>query len=155
MATRRCNPFGYATDAGPARLVGGVYGPEYAGKLTVNRDGIHGVAVCEQPYTGRYRMACQFGHLGEIMELCDFHARMIQARYSRTCTGCAIPPESRELEENMNWVMRQFSAANERRDLATCARMRSRLNDLRQEMDDLIRRGVIRAAVPLALVEVS
>lgn len=153
--TRRCNAFGYATDAGPARLMGGVYGPEYAGNLTVNRDGIHGVAVCEEPATGRYRMVCRFGHMGEIMELCETCAAIVTARYSRTCTGCAIPPESREIEESMNWVMRQFSAANARRDLATCGRMRTRLNDLRQDMDDLVRRGVIRAAVPLRLVEVS
>lgn len=151
----RCNPFGYGTDAGPARLMGGMYGPEYAGKLTVNRDGIHGVAVCDQPYTARYRMVCPFGHQGEIMDLCDWHAGMITARYSRTCTGCAIPPESREVEEDMNWVMRQFSAANQRGDLATCGRLRSRLDELRQEMDELLRRGVIRAAVPLRLVEVS
>ena len=151
----RCNPFGYATDAGPARLMGGLYGPEYAGALTVNKDGIHGVAVCESPYTGRYRMVCPYGHRGDIMELCDYHRRMLAARYSRTCTACAIPPESRAVEERMNRVMRAFSAANAVGDRATCGRMRAELDDLGKEMDELINRGVIRAAVPLTLVEVS
>lgn len=151
----RCNPFGYATDAGPARLLGGVFGPEYAGQHTVNRDGIHGVAVCEQPYTGRFRMVCPNGHQGDIMPLCAGHVTILAARYSRTCTACAIPPESRTIEEEMNRVMRAFSAANADADLATCGRLRSRLDSLRYDMDQLVARGVIRAAVPLRLVEVS
>ena len=28
----RCNPYGYGTDAGPRHLMGGVFGPEYAGR---------------------------------------------------------------------------------------------------------------------------
>lgn len=151
----RCNPFGYATDAGPARLLGGMYGPEYAGQHTISADGIHGVAVCEEPYSGRYRMVCPNGHQGDIMPLCDYHVLMISQRYSRTCTTCAIPPESRTIEEEMNRVMRAFSQANAYSDLATCGRLRARLDDLRHDMDQLVTRGVIRAAVPLRLVEVS
>jgi hypothetical protein len=42
---KRCNPYGYATDAGPRHLMGGFYGPEYAGDQTVFADGIHGPAI--------------------------------------------------------------------------------------------------------------
>lgn len=150
----RCNPFGYATDAGPKHLEGGFYGPEYAGKLTVNADGIHGVAVCEKPATGRYRMVCDAGHVGPIMDLCQYHAGMITARYSGCCTACIHVPEERAIQELMNAVMRDISAAIMTGDLATQARKRAHLDDLRKSMDELNSRG-ISVKRPMELVEIS
>ena len=147
----RCNPFGYATDAGPAGLMGGLYGPEYAGKLTTDRTGTHGVAVCEAPWAARYRLTCEQGHHGPIMELCDQHAAMIVGRMSNTCTRCVWPPAALELNEQINRAQTELSRTY---DLVTAARLRARAEDLGRQMDELIRRGVITRR-PLKLVEVS
>lgn len=147
----RCNPFGYATDAGPAGLMGGLYGPEYAGRMTVDRTGIHGVAVCESAYAARYRMTCPAGHRGPVMELCDRHAAMITARMSATCTACVWPGPALELNEAINRVQGEIAHTY---DLVSAARLRARAEDLGRQMDDLIARGVI-ARRPLRLVEVS
>ena len=150
----RCNPYGYATDAGPARLEGGVYGPEYAGKLTINKDGVHGVAVCEQDATARYRLVCPLGHTGDLMDLCDSHAARIQLSQAACCTACIHVPEERAITEEMNSIMRDMTGAIMAGDLATQARKRQRLDDLRLMMDELNARG-ISAKRPMKLVEVS
>jgi hypothetical protein len=150
----RCNPFGYGTDAGPRHLEGGFYGPEYAGKLTTNKDGIHGVAVCEDPATGRYRLHCPAGHTGPIMDLCQRHAAMIVARYSACCTACIHVPQERAIQEEMNTLMREITAAMLARDIATMGRKKARLDDLRHSMDELNRRG-ISVKRPMELVEIS
>jgi hypothetical protein len=147
----RCNPFGYATDAGPAGLMGGLYGPEYAGKMTTDHTGIHGVAVCESHYAARYRLVCSEGHTGTIMELCDRHAAMITARMSSTCTRCVWPPAALELNEQIERVQGEIVRT---RDFVSAARLRARAEQLGREMDELISRGVI-ARRPLQLVEVS
>lgn len=150
----RCNPFGYATDAGPKHLMGGMYGPEYAGKLTVLEDGLHGPAVCTERAVHRARMVCQFGHRGPVMDLCDRHWRIITARMSDCCTACVWPGPAQELNESINWLMPQISAAIERGDTATSGRLQARVAELGREMDELRERGIIRK-VPLELVEVS
>lgn len=147
----RCNPFGYATDAGPSGLMGGLYGPEYAGKMTTDQSGIHGVAVCEEPYAARYRLVCEAGHMGAVMELCARHAQMIVRRMSSTCTRCVWPAQALELNEAINRVSGQIAQT---RDLVSAARLRARAEDLGRQMDELIARGVI-ARRPLELVEVS
>lgn len=148
----RCNPFGYATDAGPRHLMGGMYGPEYAGRLTLLADGIHGPGVCERRADGRWRMICDHGHQGPVMDLCQQHVSILTARYSATCTTCAIPPQQIEIEEQMNHIMRQISGSADR---ATQGRLRARLDDLRQASDELITRGIIRPRQRLRLVGVS
>jgi hypothetical protein len=148
----RCNPFGYATDAGPKHLLGGLYGPEYAGKMTTDHTGVHGVAVCEAPHAARYRMVCEAGHArGEVMELCDYHAGVIVARMSDCCPACVWPAPALEINEAINRVQNELSRT---RDLVTAARLRARAKDLGRSMDELIARGVIRKR-PLRLVEVS
>jgi hypothetical protein len=151
----RCNPYGYATDAGPRHLMGGMYGPEYAGhdKL-VRQDGIHGLGICEQPATVRARMICPEGHAGPVMDLCLAHVRTIRARMSETCTRCVWPDAARGLDEAMNSTMRQMQDAGLRGDTLTLRRLGAHLDDLRQEMDGLLARGVI-AKRPLELVEIS
>ncbi len=151
----RCNPYGYATDAGPRHLMGGMYGPEYAGhdKL-VKPDGLHGLGICENPATRRCRLTCPAGHTGPVMDLCADHVRIIRGRMSQTCTACVWPELARELDEAMNSVMRRMADAGSRRDVVTLRALSSRLDDLRQAMDELIARGVI-AKRPLDLVEIS
>lgn len=150
----RCNPFGYGTDAGPRHLEGGFYGPEYAGKLTVNADGIHGVAVCERAATGRYRLVCEAGHTGPVMDLCQLHAGAMVVKYSDCCTACIHVPAERAVQEQMDAVMREITGAIMTGDLATQARKRARLDDLRKEMDELNARG-ISVKRPMTLVEIS
>ena len=150
----RCNPYGYATDAGPKHLMGGFYGPEYAGDQTVLPDGVHGPAICERPADRRMRMICVFGHEGPVMDLCGRHAAELQARMSDCCTRCVWPGEARGINEAMDYVMLRMAEARERRDTVTLVKLDGQLNDLRYQMDELRNRGIIKK-VPLKLVEVS
>lgn len=154
MTLARCNPYGYATDAGPKHLMGGFYGPEYAGDQTVFRDGIHGPAVCTRTATRRARMVCEFGHAGPVMDLCDGHAAELQARMSDCCTRCVWPNEARSVNEAMDRAMLAMADARARGDRTALLNWGSHLDGLRREMDELRARGVIRK-VPLKLVEIS
>jgi hypothetical protein len=151
---KKCNPYGYATDAGPKHLMGGFYGPEYAGDQTVMADGIHGPAVCERDATMRVRMVCEFGHTGPIMDVCVPHVRELTARMSDCCTRCVWPPAARSVNDSMDEVMRMMAAARDRQDLPTLHKLNSQLDDLRHTMDELRTQGHIKK-VPLKLVEVS
>lgn len=150
----RCNPFGYATDAGPKHLMGGMYGPEYAGKQTLLPDGIHGPAACAERAVHRARLVCTFGHIGPVMDLCDRHWREIMARMSGCCTRCVWPPEARSLNEQIDSIMPRISEAINAGDLAVAGRMRDRIGDLARQMDELRQRGIIKK-VPLELIEIS
>jgi len=136
--------------------MGGRYGPEYAGdKMLVRQDGLHGLGICERPANGRYRMLCVNGHAGEPFPLCLYHVEWITAHYTRTCTRCAMPEASIQIEHAMESAMRSIGEANARRDIVSVRRQVQRLDDLRAEMDELARRGIIRAYQPLQLVEIS
>jgi hypothetical protein len=150
----RCNPFGYATDAGPKHLMGGFYGPEYAGRDVLLPDGIHGPAACDRAATRRARLICEFGHTGPVMDLCEGHARMITARMSDCCTRCVWPEQARGLNEDIERAMAAAADAQLRDDRATAGRLRAHVDDLARTMDELRARGIIRK-VPLTLVEVS
>jgi hypothetical protein len=151
---KRCNPYGYATDAGPRHLMGGFYGPEYAGDQTVLKDGIHGPAVCERDATVRARMVCELGHEGPVMDLCLGHVRELSARMSDCCTRCVWPGEARGVNEAMDYIMIRMAEARERRDIVTLRKLNDQLDDQRHQMDELRARGIIRK-VPLRLVEIS
>lgn len=152
----RCNPYGYATDAGPKHLMGGRYGPEYAGdQKLVRQDGVHGLGICETPADGYWRMICVNGHAGPDTPLCRYHVGWIQSHYANTCTRCAMPPESLAVESAMESAMRSISENTARGDYVSVRRYVSRLDDLRREMDELITRGVIRPQQPMRLVERS
>jgi hypothetical protein len=150
----RCNPYGYATDAGPRHLMGGFYGPEYAGNQTVLADGIHGPAICEERATVRARMVCEFDHVGPVMDLCTAHARELQARMSDCCTRCVWPDQARGVNQVMDQIMTAMASARQRRDLPLLRKLNAELDDQRHAMDELRARGVIRK-VPLRLVEIS
>lgn len=150
----RCNPYGYATDAGPKHLMGGFYDARYAGKMTTLADGIHGPAVCERPAEHRARMVCEHGHTGPIMDLCPRHIAELQARMSDTCTRCVWPDAARGVNEAMDYVMARMAEARAAQDVPTLQRLGSQLDDLRKQMDHLFQSGVIKK-VPLKLVEIS
>jgi len=151
----RCNPYGYATDTGPKHLMGGFYGPEYAGNQTVLADGIHGPAICEQPAVARMRMICvKESHAGPIMDLCRDHVRELAARMSDCCTRCVWPSEARGINDAMDYVMVEMANARDARDNIRLHKLNDQLDDLRHQMDELRERGII-AKVPLKLVEVS
>lgn len=153
MVGRRCNPYGYATDAGPKHLMGGMYGPEYAGHSNlVNLSGIHGLGVCERPATVRAVAVCDQGHRGPIMDLCLDHVAELQQRMLGTCTRCVWPDQARALNEQIESAMREAASA---RDRATSHRLQGRVADLAKGMDELAARGIIRARNPLRLVEIS
>lgn len=152
----RCNPYGYATDAGPKHLAGGRFGPEYAGDSQLVRpDGMHGLGICKTPASGRWRMVCPSEHTGPIMDLCDYHVGWIRSHYTRSCTRCAMPEQSIQLEHDMESTMRSLSEAALNGDFVRAGILNAHLDDQRQAMDEMITSGVIRAAVPLQLVGVS
>jgi len=151
---KRCNPFGYGTDAGPRHLMGGMFGPEYAGKQTLLKDGIHGPAACTEHATRRARMVCAMGHAGPVMDLCDRHWAEIAVRMSGCCTRCVWPDAARSVNEAIDRLMPQISEAYAHNDQAAAGRLRARVDDLAREMDELRHRGVI-LKVPLKLVEIS
>jgi hypothetical protein len=90
LLTQTCNPYGNAGDTGPARLLGGLYGPEHEGRYKWG---------CTRRAAGRYRMTCTCGHRGQIMPLCTQHVREISKRQSDLCPPCAFPPEAAELQK--------------------------------------------------------
>jgi hypothetical protein len=150
----RCNPYGYATDAGPKHLMGGMYGPAYAGKQVTERDGIHGPAVCTLPADRRVRMICDRGHAGPVMDICGAHAIEIMARMAQCCTRCVWPSQARGLNEAMDWLMAEMADARAKGDGVRYGKLEAQLNDYARSMDELVARGII-AKVPLKLVEVS
>lgn len=154
MTIALCNPYGYATDAGPKHLMGGFYGPEYAGDQTVFKSGIRGPAVCTRPAEVRAVMVCEAGHKGPVMNLCRGHVAELQARMSDCCTRCVWPDTARGVNEAMDYVMLRMADARGRGDLPTLHQLGAQLDDLRHQMDDLAARGII-AKRPLRLVEVS
>lgn len=150
----RCNPFGYGTDAGPKHLMGGFYGPEYAGDMTLLRDGIHGPAACTERAEYRARMICPFDHAGPVMDLCRRHWAEITARMSGCCTRCVWPAQARELNEAIDRIMPGIAEALARENTVTAGRLQAAVMDLGRQMDELRARGII-LKTPLTLVEVS
>lgn len=150
----RCNPYGYATDAGPKHLMGGMFSAAYAGRQTTERDGIHGPAVCERPADRRSRLVCPNGHAGPVMDLCAHHAQEIMDRMAQCCTRCVWPDEARGVNEACDWIMAEMAAARAARDLVRYKQLEASLDDHARQMDELVARGVI-AKVPMKLVEVS
>jgi len=134
--------------------MGGIYGPAYAGRQTVLRDGIHGPAVCDRPADRRMRMVCEHGHMGPVMDLCGQHAAEITSRMSDCCTRCVWPDQARGLNESAEWLSGQAGQARLDGDMARFGRLKAQLDDIAAQMDDLAARGIIRK-VPLKLVEVS
>jgi len=150
----RCNPYGYATDTGPKHLMGGIYGPEYAGRQVLLKDGIHGPAACDRQADRRMRLVCEVGHAGPVMDLCGTHAMEIMERMASCCTRCVWPDAARGLNEGSEYLCAEIGRAKLDGDTLRAGQLQAQLNDIARQMDDLYARGIIRK-VPLKLVEVS
>jgi hypothetical protein len=155
----RCNPYGYATDAGPKHLMGGFYGPEYAGRQTTERDGIHGPAICERPADRRVRLVCQFGHTGPIMDICGWHAYVIADPTSTnyqlaTCTRCVWPDVARGIDQSIDWLIAERGESLMAGDKARAAKLTSAIEDHGHQMTELRARG-LTPNIPLMMIEVS
>ena len=150
----RCNPYGFGTDRGPKHLMGGVFGPEYAGRDLVLANGTHGIGICERQADGYYVMVCPADHTGPRMPLCYQHVMMIQKRMAGTCTACVMPRESRELWEAQRSAEEQMRSALANRDERAVRKFQARIEDIGRAQVDLTRRGLTPRR-PLQLVEVS
>jgi hypothetical protein len=152
--TQRCNPYGYGTDTGPRHLMGGLFGPEYAGRDLLLRDGIHGIGVCPNPAAGRFVAVCPVLHSGPEMWLCQPHVIMLQRRMLATCTRCVMPPESRALWEDQDRLSRELYRAWTAGDRREYDRLVARIEDIGHQQVQLTQRGLTPKR-PLKLVEVS
>jgi hypothetical protein len=150
----RCNPYGYATDAGPKHLMGGMYGPQYAGRQTTERNGIRGPAICTRTADRRMRLVCPYGHAGPVMDLCGLHALEIMDRMAQCCTRCVWPDAARGVNEAIDWLLAERGEAIAAGDKVRAAKLTDAIDDHARQMDELMARGIIRK-VPLKLVEVS
>lgn len=151
---QRCDPYGYGTDRGPRHLMGGLFGPEYAGRDLVLADGMHGIGICERPAEGWWVMQCAAGHSGPPMPLCVPHVAMITKRMAATCTACVMPPESRELWEDQERATASLRRAYQAQDDRAIARIKAQIEDIGRHQVELTRRGLTPKR-PLQLVEVS
>jgi hypothetical protein len=145
----RCNPYGHET-GGPARLLGGMYGPDHEGPQKW---------FCENIATHRVRMVCTlYGHTGEPMHLCDQHHFEIQRRQADLCTRCAFPPEARGEQERIEHAQARLQQyyVDERRAWLDpkCSEARKDIEAGRVRMDELLQQGRIKKT-PMKLVEVS
>lgn len=147
IITRRCNPYGNATDAGPRHLLGGLYSAAHEGRYKW---------ACTNPATLRARAACEFGHKGQPMELCMAHAREMQKRQMGMCPKCAWPPEALQWHEviercqNELAVLHAASQFNSPRG----ATLRAYIESAGYRMTELFESGRIKNT-PLKLTEIS
>ena len=151
---QRCDPYGYGSDRGPRHLMGGVFGPEYAGRDLILKDGLHGIGVCERAADGWYHMICPVGHQGPKMPLCYAHKAMIERRMAATGTACVMPPESRELWEDQRRAEESLRRAYQAGDGAAVRAIQARIEDIGAQQVELTRRGLTPKR-PMRLVEVS
>jgi hypothetical protein len=104
---------------------------------------------------GRWRMACECGHVGQIMPLCYGHVAMISKRQAGVCPPCVMPPAALELHERIKHaqgraaVLSMLGAPAEQVSAAITA-----AEGLGAMMTDLVVRGVAHRC-PLTLTEVS
>lgn len=163
ILTRRCNPFGNATDRGPKGLLGGYFGPEYEGGYKWN---------CEKPAVGTYQMICRCGHRGQRMELCGpsvtpgadgkpmfnegHNSRSFIDRVGGACPKCLFPEEARmwsqAAERDQAELGRYQAAGMAFSPHATM--LRRKVEEARARLDELNESGRIHKC-PLTLTEIS
>lgn len=155
LIAERCNPYGFTTDRGPRHLMGGMFGPEYAGRDLVLQDGTHGIGVCANRADGWFVMYCPRGpHTGPRMPLCYGHVAQLQRRMSATCTACVMPPQSRALWEDQRRAEDELRRALAAADRRAADRIKAQIEDIGRQQVELTRRG-LTPRNPLKLVEVS
>lgn len=134
IITQRCNPFGHASDAGPRHLMGGLYGPEYEGKIKWN---------CEAAAEVRAYMECRHGHRGQDMALCRAHVAEIGKRMAGICPPCVMPEIARGLFEDIRRAQGSYASAYMAgiRDMAILGPLEARANQLSEAMNELVANG--------------
>lgn len=154
-----CNPFGFES-GGPKHLEGGF--------LTLASLGPH-LWQCKARADGQYRMTCTGGiyegrvcaaaHKGRRMWLCNGHVMMIRKRASGVCPPCAHPEEEKQIQAAMTRA--RMAAIDQAYKLPTYDMKRrmvesteSRLWDLQEELNELVRRGIVHRC-PVELKEVA
>lgn len=81
LVKKRCNIFGDDIN-GARRVLGGLE----TGKPRVQW-------YCENEPAGRFRMECEHGHRGQIMEPCESHWRQFSGGKVTFCPRCNMDPE--------------------------------------------------------------
>jgi hypothetical protein len=79
LLTRWCNIFG-DSEAGAKRVLGGLGSQKPSVQW-----------YCKNPSAGRYRMECEHGHRGQIMEPCVVHLRQFRDAVT-FCPRCNTDP---------------------------------------------------------------
>lgn len=79
VLTTHCNIFG--AESGGGRMLGG---------LDDRKPSVQW--FCPNVSVGRFRMTCEHGHKGQIMELCERHYRQFSGGAVQFCPRCNIPP---------------------------------------------------------------
>lgn len=80
LQTRWCNIFGGENDGGAKAVLGGI-GPQTPDKQW----------YCGTKAVGRYTMACEHAHHGQIMHLCNKHLQEFRTAVS-FCPACNTNP---------------------------------------------------------------
>jgi len=163
LLTARCDPYGAESGI---RLLGGMFPENQVGRIKWH---------CQAPAVARFRMvctggrygariapgseleagyACEGGHRGQPMPLCESHWRSISRRQAGLCPACAFPPVARELTEALQARQADMHNAFTLGFLAAAARLGAAVEDLTNQMTELSQRGIIHRC-PLILVEVS
>ena len=76
------------------------------------------------------------------------------SRANEVCPRCAMPPEARSLQEEIDPLVQRYAVAAAYGLLAECAKIESELGGKRAEFDMLVLQGKVHKC-PLRLVEVS
>lgn len=91
VTVQRCDPYGHATGRGPKHLMGGLFGPQYEGKIKWE---------CKNRADGIFAAECLCGHRTTYPSrwyLCYEHVRNLQRRQMACCTRCVVPQADAEL----------------------------------------------------------
>jgi hypothetical protein len=80
LMTEWCNPYGVET-GGAARLLGGLSSSKPFHQW-----------ACKTRAIGHFRMTCEHGHKGQMMPLCDMHAKQFKTRDMTFCPRCNAEP---------------------------------------------------------------
>ena len=107
--------------------------------------------VCHNWADGKYRITCANGHAREVV-LCYAHVYQFRRRMSSFCPRCAMPDAARQLEDEMNGIMRELAGA---RDLGARRSLAAALELRQHRMNELVADGTIRSGAPLEIVEMS
>lgn len=130
----RCNPYGHES-GGPRHLFGGLFSASHEGPYKW---------TCESRADGRYVMSCEYGHTGPVISLCYAHVYMIGKRMAGVCTRCAMPPEARDVWEDLQRQYTRFSQARQAGDQRAMQSIALRIEDLNQLSVEQVLRGVVR-----------